>query len=175
MWRDILWTPVWKAEADSGRIVLLKQTQERGCSAKTNTWQDTRWRIFLLKTCMYWSTLRCIVELHLSGLHREKKHQKFVVMCCSFLPLSQTQTDWMHVPRQDVEDTWCLEDINRTPPQSDIERAWLAGTASCARVVGLLSSLIFTSLREAQQRTSPGIPVGPSCCLQPRLRPDCLC
>jgi hypothetical protein len=26
----------------------------------------------LLTTCMYWSTLHCIVELYLSRLHREK-------------------------------------------------------------------------------------------------------
>uniref|UniRef100_A0A0V1KGP9 Uncharacterized protein n=1 Tax=Trichinella nativa TaxID=6335 RepID=A0A0V1KGP9_9BILA len=30
------------------------------------------------------------------------------------------------------------------------DRAWLAGTASCAMLVGLTSSLIFSSLREAQ-------------------------
>lgn len=39
-----------------------------------------------------------------------------------------------------------------------MERAWLAGTASCAMLVGLESLLIFTSLREAQMRTSPGAP-----------------
>jgi hypothetical protein len=31
-----------------------------------------------------------------------------------------------------------------------MEIAWLAGTASCTMLVGLSSSLIFTSLREAQ-------------------------
>ena len=51
-----------------------------------------------------------------------------------------------------------MEGINR----SEGERAWLAGTASCATLVTLLSSLIFASLREAQLRT-PGVPVGPSC------------
>jgi hypothetical protein len=34
---------VWKAKADSWRNILLKQTQERGCSAKTNMWKDTWW------------------------------------------------------------------------------------------------------------------------------------
>ena len=38
-----------------------------------------------------------------------------------------------------------------------------SGTASGAMLVGLTSSLIFASLREAQLRTSPGVPVGPSC------------
>jgi len=37
------------------------------------------------------------------------------------------------------------------PRQSDGGRAWLAGTASCATLVGLESLLIFTSLREALQ------------------------
>jgi hypothetical protein len=43
------------------------------------------------------------------------------------------------------------------------DRAWLSGTASCATLVGLESSLIFASLREAQPTTSPGVPPGPSC------------
>ena len=35
------------------------------------------------------------------------------------------------------------------------------GTASFATLLSLASLLIFTSLREAQQRTFPGIPAGP--------------
>ena len=54
-----------------------------------------------------------------------------------------------------------MEGIDRTS-LSVGDRAWLAGTASCAMLVGLTSSLIFASLREAQLRTS-GVPVGPSC------------
>ena len=54
-----------------------------------------------------------------------------------------------------------MEGINRTL-QSDRDRTWLAGTASCATLVGLQSLLIFASLREAQLRTSPDVPVGPS-------------
>ena len=42
------------------------------------------------------------------------------------------------------------------------ETAWLAGTVSCARLVDLAASLTFSSLREAQQRTSPGVPASPS-------------
>ena len=57
--------------------------------------------------------------------------------------------------------------INRTPwsdrDRAWLARAWLAGTASCATLVGLESSLIFTSLREAQPRTSPDVAAGPSC------------
>ena len=30
----------------------------------------------LLTACMYWPALHCIVELHLSGLHREKRTKK---------------------------------------------------------------------------------------------------
>ena len=54
-----------------------------------------------------------------------------------------------------------MEGINRTL-LNDGNRAWLAGTASWATLVGLSSSLIFASLRDAQLRTS-GVPVGPSC------------
>ena len=53
-----------------------------------------------------------------------------------------------------------MEGINRTP-QSDGDRAWLAGTASCAMLVGLASLLTFSSQGEAQPRTS-GVPLGPS-------------
>jgi hypothetical protein len=44
-----------------------------------------------------------------------------------------------------------LEDVNGTP-QSDGERARLAGMASFATLVGLMSSLVFASLREARPR-----------------------
>jgi hypothetical protein len=43
---------------------------------------------------MYWSALQCIIELHLSELHREKPTKKLLVVCCSFLPLVQTGADW---------------------------------------------------------------------------------
>ena len=56
-----------------------------------------------------------------------------------------------------MENIRCLEGINRTQ-RSDGDRAWLTGTARCATLVGLESSLIFTSLREAQLRTSLGVP-----------------
>ena len=48
----------------------------------------------LLMTHMYWSALHCVVELHLSGLHREKCTKKLLVVCYSFLMLLQTQADW---------------------------------------------------------------------------------
>ena len=35
---------------------------------------------FVLMTCMFWHALHCIVELHLSGFHREKGMEKF--LCC---------------------------------------------------------------------------------------------
>ena len=54
------------AEADTGREdVLLKQARER-----------TRDEDSLLTTHIYWDALQCIVELHLSGLHREKHTKK---------------------------------------------------------------------------------------------------
>jgi hypothetical protein len=48
----------------------------------------------LLTTRMYRSTLHCVLELNLSGLHREKRTKKLLVMCCSSLPLLRTQADW---------------------------------------------------------------------------------
>ena len=62
----------------------------------------------LLMTHMYWSALHCVVELHLSGCHREKRTKK-VVTCYSLLLLLKTRADWMHVLRPagagHVEDT----------------------------------------------------------------------
>jgi hypothetical protein len=43
---------------------------------------------------MYWSALHCIVELHLSGLHREKCTRELLVVFCSFLLLPKTQANW---------------------------------------------------------------------------------
>jgi hypothetical protein len=47
----------------------------------------------LLTTRMYWSALHCIVELHLSGLHREKCTKTLLVVCYSLLPLPGTAVD----------------------------------------------------------------------------------
>jgi hypothetical protein len=135
---------------------------------------------FLLMTDMYWCALLCIIELHLSGLHREKCTKNLwwcAVVCCCFQELGLIGcTCWgkTHAKPRHMEDTWCLEGINRTS-QSGGDRAWLAGTASFAMLVGLKSLLIFASLIEAQLRTCPGVPVGPSCCVKPRLKPGCLC
>jgi hypothetical protein len=57
----------------------------------------------------------------------------------------------------------CLEGINRTGWTATEKEIWLPGTASCGKLVGLESLLIFASLRETQSRTSPGIPVDASC------------
>jgi hypothetical protein len=45
----------------------------------------------LLVTCMYWSALHCLVELYLSGRHREKHTKKLLAVHCSFLPLPRTR------------------------------------------------------------------------------------
>jgi hypothetical protein len=42
----------------------------------------------LLTTCMYWSTLNCIVELYLPGLHREKCAKKISGGMLQFLAAS---------------------------------------------------------------------------------------
>jgi len=137
------------SEADRKEDVLLKQTLERVCDEgffANNT------HVLVCLTLHSWAT---------------------------FIWTLRTQADWMYMLRQDLcwskacEDTWRLEVINKTP-QSDGDAAWLAGTAICATLVGLSSSLIFPSLREAQLRTS-GVPLGPLCWLNLRLIPGCLC
>ena len=60
------------------------------------------------------------------------------------------------------------------PADSDGGLVGLAYIPSCATLVGLVFLLIF-SLREAQLRTSPGVALGPSCCLELRLGTGCLC
>jgi hypothetical protein len=73
-------------------------------------------------------------------------HQKTSGGVLQFAAASK-DSGWLdaHAEARHVEDTWCLEGINRTQ-QSDGDRAWLAGTASCATLVGLTSSQIFSSL-----------------------------
>jgi hypothetical protein len=67
----------WKTKAESWGNVLLKQTQEKGCSAnmKEHVIKDS-----LLTTHIYWSTLHCVVKLHLLGRHREKCIKKLLMM-----------------------------------------------------------------------------------------------
>jgi hypothetical protein len=56
------------------------------------------------------------------------------VVCFSFLPVPKTGWLDARAEAKHMEDTWCLEGINRTP-RSDGDRAWLAGTANCATLV----------------------------------------
>jgi hypothetical protein len=140
----------------------------------------------LLTTRMYWSTLHCIVELHLWGLHRNMPKTFWwsaAVTCFHRLWLigrvmwaeTYTYAEANHVFRQDL---WRTHDVWREYKKNlmDSEGGWarLAYRASCAMLVGLASSLIFTSLREIQPRTS-GVSLGPSCWLELRPRPGCLC
>jgi hypothetical protein len=148
MWRNVLltWTQVWKA--DLWGNVLLKETQDRGCSAKRHVMKDS-----LLTTRMCWSALHCVVELHLLGCHREKPHQKLLVVCCSFLPLPRTWADWMHMLRQNLcwgKVTWCLEGKNRSPG-SDGDRAWLTGTVSCTTLVSHLCWFLLPWEKHSQE------------------------
>ena len=57
--------------------------------------------------------------------------------------------------------------INRTQPTVTKAELGLLIELCSARLVGLQSSLIFISLREAQLRTSPGVPVGPGGIIAP--------
>ena len=112
----------------------------------------------LLMMCMDWSSLHCIVELHFSGLSRLR-----LIGCTCW---GEIHVKARHMLRQG---TWKTCDTWRVQKGLDSDRgwAWLAGTASCAMLVGLMSLLIFAFLREVQLRTSPGVPLGPSCWLKP--------
>jgi hypothetical protein len=71
---------------------------------------------------------------------------------------TDTYAEVRHVLRQvpwRICDIW--REYKKDLTNSDGDRAWLVYRTSCAILVGLESLLIFTSLREAQLRTSPGI------------------
>ena len=55
-----------------------------------------------------------------------------------------------------------MEGISRTP-WSDENRELGLPVQLAVNAVGLASSVIILSLKEAQLRTSPGVPAGPSC------------
>jgi hypothetical protein len=121
------------------QYILLKQAHERTCD-----------KGYFANNRHYGSILHFIVELHLSGCHREKCTKKVLMVCCSFFPFPLIIcTCWgkTHVETRHVEDTWCLEGINRTPQSGGRgvcgkgESSWLASTDSCTMLVGLDSSL----------------------------------
>ena len=61
-----------------------------------------------------------------------------------------------------MEGTGRLEGILIDRTQWMVRGTWFSCIASFATFLGLVSSLIFASLKEAQQRTSPGVPAGPN-------------
>jgi hypothetical protein len=98
----------WKCfpEVDTGES--LRQTCEGMFS-----WCRHRTKNVLLnqareRTLKNRSTLHCIVELHLSGLHREKHTPKSLID-----RVMSAKADTSAEVRP-VEDRWCLEGINRT-------------------------------------------------------------
>jgi hypothetical protein len=164
----------WKAKADSWRNISLKQTQEKGCSANCKHVKGHVIKDTLLITCKHWSALPCIAEHHRLGLHREKCTKKFLVVCCSFLPLPRNQADC----QSNV--SWCRltwwgkthgghmifrGSINRTRRTVvEAELGLLIGLAakhlwvSCMLVSRLHWSLLHW---EEQLKTFPGVPVVP--------------
>ena len=113
-------------------------------------------KVSLIMTSMYWSALHCVVELHLSGLHRQKGTNKLLVVpqflaSCLDLGLwaEWCQLRQIHVLRQDMLRTY----------KTDWTR--LAYRDSFAKLFGPVSSLIFAYLRETQRRTVPGNSVSP--------------
>ena len=97
----------------------------------------------LLTTHMYWSTLHWIVELHLSGLHREKCTKKkknsdgvlkFLATPSGFGWLAEwCQLRQMHMLRKDPS------------ADSDGGWAWLAYRASCTTLAQLVSICCWSS------------------------------
>jgi hypothetical protein len=74
--------------------ILLKQASE-----ETFLWSRRRWKGHMMRdssiiTLMCWSALLFVVELFLSGLHREKRTKKLLMVYWDFLPLPQTPADW---------------------------------------------------------------------------------
>jgi hypothetical protein len=157
----------------------LKQTWVKGCSAKASMWKDHMVKDSLLTTRMYWFTLHCMTELHLSGLHAPKLFWWCAVASCWFFGLELTgrvmsdETD-TRAEAKHVEDMWCLEGVY-------IGFIGLWESLVCLHsklLVHLESSWILSSMRgTAFFLAFPGFPVGPglSCWLTLRLRPCCLC
>ena len=77
----------------------------------------------LLMTHVYWSTLHCVVELHLSGLHREKHTKNFwwcaVVSCC-FCGLRLIGRV-VSAEAGPVGDIRCLEGINKKVTEVELD------------------------------------------------------
>ena len=179
--------------ANIRRSVLLKWTEEKAYSAKASLWKDRQWRTLLLRTCMYWSASCCTVELHFGGFHREKNPPKKlwlyveVSWCLHGLELigrmmstePDTTTEARHMLRKTCGGCWRNHDVWREYEKElmDSDGGWslIAYRSICAVLMGIISSLIFASLIEAQPWTSPGFPPDPSCWLMLRLTLDCLC
>ena len=70
-----------QAEVDPGERMFCKSKHAKGHVTKDS----------LLATHMCWSALHCIVELHLSGLHREKRTRK---TCGGLLEFLVASADW---------------------------------------------------------------------------------
>lgn len=142
----------------------------------------------LLITHMYWSTLQCIVELHLLVLHREKCTKNLLVLlqisCCSYRfgmidKMVSTETDshteTRHVIRQDpwrTHNIW--KEYKKDSMNCDGGWARLSYRASYTMLFILASLLIISLLRETWLRTSD-IPPGLSSWWVLRLRPGYLC
>jgi hypothetical protein len=103
-------------------------------------------------------------------MHKKKK-KILRVACCNFLLLPRTWADWQNDVSWDscktrgvarhMEDTWCSEGINRSPPRT-VTKAVLGLLIELAvqPLWSHTSLMMFTSLRNAQLRTSHGVPPG---------------
>jgi len=113
------------------------------------------------------SNTHYVVDLHLSGVHRQKHAKKLLLVYCRFLD-SGWLSEWCQLrQRHLLGQDWGGRVMFGGPDRRWWKPSLTCYRTSCTTLVGLESLLIFSSLREAQSRTSPG----PSCW----LRPGCLC
>jgi hypothetical protein len=153
--------------------ILLKQARERTCDGGLFA-NDIR--VLGCLTLQSWAPF--------VGTPLRETHQKLLVVCCSFLLLLRTRTDWQSDVSWDrctgwaghVQDMWCLEAINRT--QGTVAEAELGLLTELAVQSSWVWQLHWSLLCwERHSWTFPGIPVSPapSWWLELRLRPGCLC
>ena len=146
-WSGNLWF-LWKVScvgccfAGANRwSVFLKQTQEKGCFAKVDTWRNVSQKQTHVKGCFAKASSRrtitndvrvlvCLtcVELHLAWLHREKCQKKLLERFLKPLAASlnsgwraewsqrtETHMEFANINScaraKHVKDKWCLEEV----------------------------------------------------------------
>jgi hypothetical protein len=152
------------AKSNSWRNVSLKQTQERGCSAKVS---DGR---FLANDT---HVLVCFtLQLSCTGTPQRETHQKTSGGTLQFLATSQTQTVWMPVLRQN---TWRTRDVWRVEVGPHGVTEMELGLLVQRAVQSLWVSSLHWSTLSWERKLLLVFLLVPPADSDPRLRPGCLC